>query len=106
MFDHATIRALSKVREGRRRPEWRGKQQSASDDGIGVAPAARMEMTIGNRALIDRAVDFVLQHYAERITVRGLAKALGRQQRELERLFRRRFSLTVSDFITRVRLEH
>jgi AraC-like DNA-binding protein len=65
-----------------------------------------MDMSAANRALIDCAVDFVLQHYAERLTVRRLADTLGCRRPELDRLFRRRFGLTVPDYVRHVRLEH
>ena len=74
--------------------------------GICLADARPVNMSAANRALIDDAVDFVLQHYGERLTVRRLAETLGCRRPELDRLFRQRFGLTVPYYVRHVRLEH
>lgn len=55
-------------------------------------------------SLVDDAVRFIDQHYAEPVTTVTLASALGQSKRQLVTLFQRQMRQTIHEYVTRVRL--
>jgi AraC-like DNA-binding protein len=58
----------------------------------------------GRSPLVDDAVRFIDQHYAEPVTTGTLASALGQSKRQLVTLFQRQMGQTIHEYVTRVRL--
>jgi AraC-like DNA-binding protein len=54
---------------------------------------------------VQRMLDEIHEHYADRLNLGTLARTLGRQAAYLGRLFRQEVGATVHDYVTRLRLE-
>lgn len=70
---------------------------------VGILRAAS---TVPDTApVLDRACGYLREHYAEKVTVEQVARAVNASSQYLCRLFRRELNLTIMDFLTEIRIK-
>lgn len=72
-----------------------------------LAITLRAPRPIGARSrLVEDAVQFIHEHYAESVTTAVIAAALGQSKRHVVTIFRRQTGQTIHEYLTYVRLRH
>jgi two-component system response regulator YesN len=72
-----------------------------------LAIISRAPRRVGVRSsLVEDVVQFIHRHYAESVTIGGIASALGQSRRQVVTAFRREMEQTINEYLTHVRMRH